>query len=157
MRQETSRPRNGNGASGAAAPLESTTAHTFEREGCTIHWWQSGPRDGPCLVLAHGVTIDHGTYATQVPLLVRAGQRVVTWDLRGHGRSRPAAQPLTFERSVDDLEALVEESAAAVDARQCCRALQARVRPLHAFRQRTQKVADGAITKAGGCARTSTR
>ena len=110
MRHATSRPRNG--AGGAAAPLESTVAHTFEREGCTIHWWESGPRDGPSLVLTHGVTIDHGTFASQVPLLARAGYRVVTWDLRGHGRSRPAAQPLTFERSVDDLEALVEESGA---------------------------------------------
>ena len=112
MRQETSRPRNGTGASGAAAPLESTTAHTFEREGCTIHWWESGPRDGPSLVLTHGVTIDHGTFASQVPLLARAGYRVVTWDLRGHGRSRPTAEPLTFDRTVYDLEALVDETGA---------------------------------------------
>jgi 3-oxoadipate enol-lactonase len=89
-----------------------TTAHTLERDGCALHWWDGGPRDAPCLVLTHGVTIDHGTFATQVPLLLRAGFRVVTWDLRGHGRSRPAARPLTFDRAVDDLAALVDATAA---------------------------------------------
>ena len=109
---ESNRGHDGGGVGGTSGPVASPTAHTFEREGCAIHWWESGPRHGPCLVLTHGVTINHGTYASQVPLLAQAGYRVVTWDLRGHGRSRPAAQPMTFERSVDDLEGLVEETGA---------------------------------------------
>lgn len=98
MHGEPRRRREAEHERGEVAAAEATTAHTFEREGCTLHWWEAGARDGPCLVLTHGVTIDHGTFATQVPLLVRAGCRVVTWDLRGHGQSRPAPQPRARSR-----------------------------------------------------------
>ena len=113
MQAESGRPRDVERAGSAPEAAVSTTAHTFEREGCTLHRWEAGAHDSPCLVLTHGVTIDHGTFATQVPLLVRAGYRVVTWDLRGHGRSRPATQPLTFDRAVDDLASLVDATGAA--------------------------------------------
>jgi len=106
------RHRGGEHAPGATGADEPATANMLERDGCTLHWWEVGTRDAPCLILTHGVTIDHGTFATQTPWLVRAGLRVVTWDLRGHGRSRPAAQPLTFDRAVDDLAALVDATGA---------------------------------------------
>ena len=93
--------------------MSERTANTFERAGCVLHWWDHGPREGPCVLLTHGVTIDHGTFASQVPLLVRRGFRVVTWDLRAHGRSRPAAPPLSFDRAVDDLAALVDATGVA--------------------------------------------
>jgi len=112
MRQDTAQPRARHVASGSRPRDRSSTARTFEREGCTIRWWDTGPRDGPCVVLTHGVTIDHGTFASQVPLLVRAGYRVVTWDLRSHGLSRPSAEPLTLERAVDDLHALLDAGGA---------------------------------------------
>jgi len=107
MRQDAAPPRVRREASEDPRRARSTPAHTFEREGCTIHWWERGPRDGPCVVLTHGVTIDHGTFASQVEPLARAGFHVVTWDLRSHGRSRPSAVPVTFERAVDDLHALL--------------------------------------------------
>ena len=83
--------------------------HTFERDGCRIHWWSAGASDAPTIVLTHGVTIDHGTFATQVPLLVAGGYRVVTWDLRGHGRSRPNARRFSIAIAADDLVALLDE------------------------------------------------
>ncbi len=83
--------------------------HTFERDGCRIHWWAAGESDAPTVVLTHGVTIDHGTFATQVPLLVAGGYRVITWDLRAHGRSRPNAGRFAIATAADDLDALVYE------------------------------------------------
>jgi 3-oxoadipate enol-lactonase len=82
---------------------------TFERDGCRIHWWSHGARDAPTVVLTHGVTIDHGTFATQVPLLVAGGYRVVSWDLRGHGLSRPNAARFSIATAADDLGALMDE------------------------------------------------
>ena len=83
--------------------------HAFERDGCRIHWWSAGASDAPTIVLTHGVTIDHGTFATQVPLLVAGGYHVVTWDLRGHGRSRPNAARFSIANAADDLHALLGE------------------------------------------------
>jgi 3-oxoadipate enol-lactonase len=83
--------------------------HAFERDGCRIHWWSAGASDAPTIVLTHGVTIDHGTFATQVPLLAAGGCRVVSWDLRGHGRSRPNAARFSIANAADDLHALLDE------------------------------------------------
>ena len=46
-----------------------------------------GPRDGPAVVLTHGLGGNHAIWWQQVPALVAAGRRVVTWDQRGFGRS----------------------------------------------------------------------
>jgi 3-oxoadipate enol-lactonase len=112
MPQEAARKRARN-APPASRRAASPADRTFYRKGCTIHWWATGPRDGPCVVLTHGVTLDHGTYASQVPVLVKAGFRVVTWDLRGHGLSRPSAEPITLERAADDLHAVLGAAGAA--------------------------------------------
>jgi 3-oxoadipate enol-lactonase len=107
MTHDAARPRTHDGPParmGAAPPA----SRSFYRKGCTIHWWQTGAPSGPCVVLTHGVTLDHGTYASQAPVLAKAGLRVVTWDLRGHGLSRPSAEPITIERAADDLHALLD-------------------------------------------------
>ena len=93
-------------AQGVAADSQ---GHTFERNGCRIHWWSAGASEAPTIVLTHGVTVDHGTFATQVPLLVAGGYRVVSWDLRGHGRSRPNAGRFSIANAADDLAALLDE------------------------------------------------
>ena len=45
-------------------------------------------------------------FDAQVPYLVEHGFRVVTWDLRLHGESRPSSVPVTPDRLVADLLAL---------------------------------------------------
>jgi 3-oxoadipate enol-lactonase len=81
---------------------------TFERAGTTMHCWVSGPEDAPVVVLTHGVTLDHGTYAGQVPALLAAGYRVVTWDMRGHGLSQPMGDRFSIETTVNDLKAVLD-------------------------------------------------
>lgn len=48
-----------------------------------------GPGAGtrPTIVLSHGYTLNLQSWVLQRKALHRAGYRVVTWDLRGHGRS----------------------------------------------------------------------
>src|SRR5664280_2947025 len=46
-------------------------------------------------------------FDAQAGRLRRSGFRVVTWDLRGHGASRPTGAPFTAQRAIDDLLALV--------------------------------------------------
>ena len=46
-----------------------------------------GPREGPAVVLTHGLGGNHAIWWQQVPALVRGGCRVVTWDQRGFGGS----------------------------------------------------------------------
>lgn len=49
----------------------------FTRAGTTIHYWTAGEPAAPAVVCTHGVTIDHGTFAEQIPALVAAGYRAI--------------------------------------------------------------------------------
>jgi 3-oxoadipate enol-lactonase len=78
----------------------------LERDGCVLHAADSGGSGIPVL-FSHGAGADSVMFAPQYAGLVAAGMRVVTWDLRGHGRSRPAAAAITPGRALDDLQALI--------------------------------------------------
>ncbi len=79
----------------------------LERDGCVLHAADSGGPGVPVL-FSHGAGADSAMFAPQREPLIERGYRVVTWDLRGHGASRPAAPPISPELAVDDLVALVE-------------------------------------------------
>lgn len=78
----------------------------LEREGCVLVGSDSGGAGIP-VVLSHGAGADAGMFDPQVDALVAAGLRVITWDLRGHGRSRPATAPITPARAIEDLITLI--------------------------------------------------
>jgi 3-oxoadipate enol-lactonase len=84
---------------------------SFTRAGATIHYWAAGKPDAPVVICTHGVTIDHGTFAEQIPALVAAGYRAIVWDLRGHGLSRPAGKRISYVAAAADLAMLLEETA----------------------------------------------
>jgi pimeloyl-ACP methyl ester carboxylesterase len=84
----------------------------FERNGCRLHYWTDGPQDGPPIVLTHGATADHGMFEFQVPVLAATGYRVVTWDVRGHGVSKPMGE-FSVARAAEDLLGLLDELAIA--------------------------------------------
>ncbi|GAA4904235.1 pimeloyl-ACP methyl ester carboxylesterase [Stackebrandtia albiflava] len=60
---------------------------TIALEDGTIAYRESGPADGPLVVLAHGMGDTHATYRFLAPELAAAGYRVITPDLRGAGES----------------------------------------------------------------------
>ena len=82
------------------------TSHLLPRDGFDIHYWTGGQADAPLVVFTHGATIDHHEWDATLPL-VGEHFRVVAWDVRGHGLSRPA--PFTLKAAEEDLLALLDE------------------------------------------------
>lgn len=64
--------------------------------------------DGPPVLLIHGGCMSHRVWEAQVHSLLKAGYRVVTFDLRGHGSSDKPMSPYTAEMYADDIVALVD-------------------------------------------------
>lgn len=63
----------------------------LERNGCPIHYWLEGDPSQPLVVFTHAAGADHQMFDEQVLGLQRQYQ-TLTWDVRGHGRSRPMGQ-----------------------------------------------------------------
>lgn len=82
-------------------------ADVFPFQGCDLRYGDTGG-DGTPLVFSHGAGADHVMFDAQREHLRAQGYRVVVWDMRGHGLSRPAGAPFTAEQAVADLRALVE-------------------------------------------------
>ncbi|WP_348981890.1 alpha/beta fold hydrolase [Brachybacterium epidermidis] len=82
---------------------------TVERAGSRLHAWVHGPDGAPLIALTHGATMDHRMFDPQIPALTDAGYRVLTWDVRGHGISKPLGRtPITIGDMAEDLFALLE-------------------------------------------------
>jgi 3-oxoadipate enol-lactonase len=80
----------------------------FRRSGSEIHYWVTGPNDGPLVACTHGAAMDHRMFDPQIQPLVTAGYRVLTWDIRGHGLSKPIGEDFSVPSVADDLRALLE-------------------------------------------------
>lgn len=79
-------------------------------DGSEIHWAEVG--DGPPVVLAHGLTECSAVWDPIVDRLA-ADHRVITLDLRGHGRSpRPATGDYGHEALAADLAAVLDAAEA---------------------------------------------
>lgn len=89
--------------------MDTTQAHVLDRAGSRLHYWTSGPADRPPVVFTHGATLDNQMFQPQVGPLAAAGHRIVTWDLRGHGLSKPMGQPFTLQVAAEDLRAILDE------------------------------------------------
>lgn len=80
------------------------TEGVLKRDGLDVHYWTGGKEDAPLVVFTHGATVDHHEWDATLPL-VGERFRVLAWDVRGHGRSRPAA--LSFPAAQADLLAIL--------------------------------------------------
>jgi 3-oxoadipate enol-lactonase len=81
------------------------TEHTLSRPDACLHYWTGGPDSAPLVIFTHGATVDHHEWDATLPL-VGERFRVLAWDLRGHGLSRPGA--FSIPSAVDDLLALMD-------------------------------------------------
>ena len=87
--------------------LDSTLVTQFlDRPGGRIAFDVTG--DGPLVVCAPGMGDIRGVYRFLTPVLVEAGYRVATVDLRGHGESDTTFDRFDDEATASDLLALVE-------------------------------------------------
>lgn len=79
----------------------------LERPGCGVHYWVDGNAAGPWLVFLHGAGADHRMFNAQWPAI--AGRyRVLMWDARLHGKSRPGSGSGGYGEMADDLLALLD-------------------------------------------------
>ena len=78
-----------------------------EREGCRLHYWTAG-RSGPPLVFTHGYTMDHRMFDLQVQEF-SSDHRVLVWDARGHGLSKPVGE-FSIASCAEDLAAILEHA-----------------------------------------------
>jgi pimeloyl-ACP methyl ester carboxylesterase len=79
--------------------------HGLERPGVSLHYWLGGDARRPLVILTHGATVDHHEWDATADALGDR-YRVLMWDVRGHGLSRPAR--FTVADAVDDLVALLD-------------------------------------------------
>lgn len=86
---------------------DSTDSGTLNRSGSGIRYWLSGPKDGPLVAFTPGATMDHRMFDRQVEAATDAGYRALTWDVRGHGLSKPIGHEFTNGSVAEDLAALV--------------------------------------------------
>jgi 3-oxoadipate enol-lactonase len=80
---------------------------TLGRSGCTIHFWLGGREDAPLLVFLHGATMDHCMFDAQVQAFADK-YRILVWDARGHGASRPLGSSFVLADCADDLIAILD-------------------------------------------------
>ncbi len=58
----------------------------LDRDGVSIHYEIDG--DGPTVLLTHGYSASAAMWRNNVPALVEAGYRVITWSMRGARQDR---------------------------------------------------------------------
>lgn len=85
----------------------------LDRDGVSIYYETHGPRSGnttePALLLSHGYGATAQMWERNLPAL-STERMVITWDIRGHGRSGSPADPDSYseELSVQDMAALLD-------------------------------------------------
>lgn len=84
----------------------------LDRDGCPLHYWLAGDPGRPWLLLTHGAGLDHRLWRANIAALA-AEHRVLVWDVRGHGRSRPMAGRFAVSTVVADMLALLDAVGAA--------------------------------------------
>lgn len=79
---------------------------SLRRDGCVLRYSDIAGSGIP-VVFIHGAGADHAMFESQRDVLRAAGFRVVLFDLRGHGVSRPNTAAITADVLVSDVEALI--------------------------------------------------
>ena len=91
-----------------AAPLGGRRFRVASADGTSLQAEALGPDDGPAIVFAHGWTEELGFWAPVIRCLEPSGLRLIAYDLRGHGRSAPAAGgDYSLARFGEDLQAVL--------------------------------------------------
>jgi non-heme chloroperoxidase len=72
-----------------------------------LHYEDHG--SGPPVVLIHGYPLSGRAWDKQLPVLLQAGRRVITYDRRGFGKSSQPTSGYDYDTFAADLHALVEE------------------------------------------------
>jgi 3-oxoadipate enol-lactonase len=80
---------------------------TIDLDHVTLHYELSGPPAGPVVMLSHSLGCTLSMWDQQAAVLSERW-RVLSYDLRGHGRSAVPPGPYTIEQLADDAAALID-------------------------------------------------
>lgn len=84
---------------------------TLEQPGARLRFHDPGGPGVP-VVLTHGAGMDHTSFLPQAEAIRDAGDRVILWDMRGHGQSALApGTRFSATDALDDLAALLDACA----------------------------------------------
>ncbi len=86
----------------------------LDRDGVRLYYETHGSRDDrPPLLLSHGYSATAEMWAPNLPAL-SAERQVITWDIRGHGRSEVPLDPALYteDLAVEDIAALLDATGA---------------------------------------------
>jgi non-heme chloroperoxidase len=64
---------------------------------------------GQPVVLIHGYPLSGASWEKQVPVLLEAGRRVITYDRRGFGKSSPPTEGYNYDTFAEDLRQLITQ------------------------------------------------
>jgi 3-oxoadipate enol-lactonase len=73
-----------------------------------LQLWYQDQGSGPPLIFLHAFAVSGDMWFPQMAALAAAGYRVLSVDLRGHGRSSAPAGPYTIPQMASDVHALIE-------------------------------------------------
>jgi pimeloyl-ACP methyl ester carboxylesterase len=91
-----------------SSPLGGRVLTVTSADGTRLHAETFGPTGAQTLVLAHGWTEQLSFWGPVIRILSAQGLHLVAYDLRGHGRSGPAAEhDYALERFGEDVEAVL--------------------------------------------------
>ncbi len=82
--------------------------YVLERQGCRLHYWLGGAQENPLVVFMHGATMDHRMFNAQVEALI-PDYRLLIWDARGHGRSKPLGSGFSLDLCAQDMLAILDD------------------------------------------------
>jgi 3-oxoadipate enol-lactonase len=74
----------------------------------TIHYTFEGPAQGAVVMFSTSLASNLHMWDAQVPVLVKAGYRVLRYDRRGHGQSGAPQGPYTMEMLTADAAGLMD-------------------------------------------------
>ena len=74
--------------------------------GIRIHYWRTGTRDKPVMIMAHGIT-DYGLNWSSLAAEFDADYDIIMYDARGHGFSEKPEGPYDLSTHVEDLVGLI--------------------------------------------------
>lgn len=82
-------------------------SHSFDKKiytrlGCPVHYWVSKNSSDNWLIFLHGVGCDHRMFKDQINAIPKI-YNILLWDERGHGKSRPLGNKLSFNIVVEDI------------------------------------------------------
>ena len=76
------------------------------------NYWLGGSANRPLVAMMHGATMDHRMFNAQVEAIL-PNYRVLVWDTRGHGKSKPIGTEFSLETAAHDMLAILDEIQAA--------------------------------------------